>query len=78
MERRLKAITALFAASLVLAVVSANAYAYIDPGTGSYILQIVMAAFFTAIFAIGVYWQKFKAFVFSRFGRRKDDATKDE
>jgi hypothetical protein len=35
-----------------------NAYAYLDPGTGSYILQVVMAVFLGAIFTIKVYWQK--------------------
>ena len=35
-----------------------NAYAYLDPSTGSYILQILMAAFLGAIFTIKVYWEK--------------------
>jgi hypothetical protein len=39
-----------------------NAYAYVDPGTGSYMLQLLMAALFGAAFTIKTYWRKIKAF----------------
>jgi hypothetical protein len=38
-------------------------YSYIDPGTGSYIFQIIIAAFVALSFAVKVYWQKIKKFL---------------
>ena len=38
-----------------------NAQAYIDPGTGNYLLQIVLAAMFGALFALKIFWAKIKA-----------------
>jgi len=35
-----------------------HAYAYLDPGTGSYMLQVIMATLLGGIFAIKVYWRK--------------------
>lgn len=34
------------------------AWAYIDPGTGSYVIQIVIAAVVGGAFAIKAFWQK--------------------
>ena len=36
------------------------AYGYIDPGTGSYLFQIVIAALVAVSFAVKVYWLKIK------------------
>ena len=41
---------------------ASSAKAYIDPGTGSYILQVVAGLFFACIFVLKSYWQAFKAF----------------
>lgn len=38
-------------------------YAYIDPGTGSYVIQILIAAFVSISFAIKIFWKKIKAFL---------------
>lgn len=39
-----------------------NSYAYLDPGTGSFILQSILA-FIAAVGAgISIYWEKFKSF----------------
>lgn len=37
-------------------------YAYLDPGTGSYIFQLILAAFVGAAFTIKIYWAKIKTF----------------
>jgi len=37
-------------------------YAYIDPGTGSYIIQIIIAALFGISFGIKLFWGKIKVF----------------
>lgn len=39
------------------------AYGYIDPGTGSYIFQIIIAAFVAVSFAVKVYWHKIVKFI---------------
>lgn len=36
------------------------AYAYIDPSTGSYVLQIILAGLLAVPFAIKKYWNKIK------------------
>lgn len=38
------------------------AYAYIDPGTGSYIFQIIAAALFGGLFALKQFWGKIIGF----------------
>jgi hypothetical protein len=43
-------------------ILPSNAYAYLDPGTGSYILQLIIAALMGALFAVKQYWQKIKTF----------------
>lgn len=37
-----------------------DAHAYIDPGAGSLLLQMLAAAFFGALFTIKIYWNKIK------------------
>ena len=36
--------------------------AYIDPGSGSFILQALIAALAGALVAVNIYWQKIKRF----------------
>lgn len=47
------------------------AHAYLDPSTGSYILQIVGAAIFGSLFALKVWWRQVVNF-FSRIFKRKE------
>lgn len=44
---------------LVLFVLTSDAYAYLDPGTGSILLQALAAA----VLAAGVFWQRIVAFI---------------
>ncbi|MCG2810131.1 MAG: hypothetical protein L6428_01570 [Candidatus Aminicenantes bacterium] len=46
-------------------------HAYIDPGTGSYVFQIIIAAFVAVAFAVKVYWQKIKIFVVRIFSKKE-------
>ena len=54
--------------ALFHSVFSPNAYAiqkvcaYLDPGTGSFILQLIAGIFFGGLFALKLYWNKIKAF----------------
>lgn len=49
-----------------------NAYAYLDPGTGSYIFQLLIAFLCGAAFTIKIYWGKIKLM----FKRKKDSNDK--
>jgi hypothetical protein len=64
-----------FKFALLVAVVSflfpQNVYSYIDPGTGSYVFQILIAAFVAISFAIKVYWLKIKKFVGKLFAKKE-------
>jgi hypothetical protein len=48
--------------SLIIVLKSSKSYAYIDPGTGSIILQAILAAIAGAIGYLTFFWQKTKAF----------------
>lgn len=58
----------LFAALLFL-LGPTDASAYIDPGTGSYILQIVAAGILGGLFAVKMFWFQVKDFFRRLFGR---------
>jgi hypothetical protein len=49
-----------------LATTPTNAWAYVDPGTGSYLFQLAAAGFFAGMFTLRQYWKVLKA----RFGRQ--------
>jgi hypothetical protein len=44
--------------------------AYLDPGTGSYLIQILIAAGLGAIFSIKIFWQRIKLFFKNTFNRK--------
>jgi hypothetical protein len=47
-----------------------DAHAYFDPGTGSMVLQLLMASILGFIFTLKTYWGNFKAFVKNLFGKK--------
>lgn len=49
------------------------AYAYLDPGTGSMILQLIIGGVAGAMVVLKLYWHKLKQFV-TGGGRGGDDA----
>ena len=48
-----------------------NIHAYIDPGTGSLIIQVLIASFFGALFLLKVFWGKVKAFLNNLLARTR-------
>jgi len=54
--------------SLLLALPS-TAHAYLDPGTGSYVVQLLIGGLLGGLFALGVFWRRVLAF-FKRLFRR--------
>ncbi|MVA99797.1 hypothetical protein GN330_21315 [Nitratireductor sp. CAU 1489] len=50
------------------------AYAYLDPGTGSMLLQGLIAGVAATMAAGSLYWAKVKSY----FSRKAEDQTKDD
>ena len=57
---------------------SSPSYAYLDPGTGSIILQSVLAGIAVAIGFVRLYWQRFKAFLASLTGSANKAGIRDD
>ena len=55
-------IIATFTIILLGVVYSEFAYAYLDPGTGSMVIQIIIGALAAAIMAMKAYWYRLKTF----------------
>jgi len=53
-------------AAVFLLVLPASAFAYVDPGTGSMIVQVVIAALVGGAVFLGAFWRKL-------FRRRRDE-----
>ena len=58
--------------TFIFFVPSANAYAYLDPGTGSMILQALLGVLAAVGAYITLYWRKFKNLINKIFQKKKD------
>jgi hypothetical protein len=47
---------------------------YLDPGTGSYIFQVLIAGLVGAGFALKMFWVQIKAFMVTVFSKKNTDA----
>ena len=47
----------------VLALSETYVYAYLDPGSGSYLFQIILASLVGAAFAVKTFWVQIKEFL---------------
>jgi len=52
---------------------SRKVYAYLDPGTGSYIFQMIIAILIGVTFSIKIFWRKVKTFIANLLSRRKNE-----
>ena len=50
-----------------------DAQAYFDPGTGSMVLQLLMASVLGFLFTLKPYWGKFKGFIKNLVGKKSSD-----
>jgi hypothetical protein len=57
---------------VVQALLLQNAFAYLDPGAGSYIFQVLVAAVIGGLFTIKIYWRKIKGFVINCFSKKQE------
>ena len=62
----------------VLVLFPPSAHAYIDPGTGSYILQIAIAGIAAGAIAIKMFWRKIRALFSSNRAQDNSDQDPDE
>jgi len=62
---------------LLMLLVVTPAYAYLDPGTGSMLLQGLLAGLMVIGGVIGVYWRRLKSF-FSRFNSKKKEVGESD
>ena len=62
-----------FTIGLVSVISTRSAYAYIDPGTGSYVLQALAAAVLASAFVVKTTWKSIKGIFIKPSRKRGDD-----
>ena len=66
----------LISAGLLVLIFADVAHAYLDPGTGSFILQMLLAGLVGGIVAIKIFWRSIKlklSSLFSKKQKKQDD-----
>ena len=63
--------------TLSLIIYSSNAYAYLDPGTGSFILQAILGFLAAVAASFLYYWSKVKNFFLKIFKKNHNDKKTD-
>jgi hypothetical protein len=58
---------------LFLLILTPSAYAYLDPGTGSFIFQMLIAGLVGMSFALKLFWAQIKMFFMSLFSKNKKE-----
>jgi len=49
-----------------------NAHAYLDPGSGSFMLQILLGTLVAGLFVIKQYWHRLNNYFKGRFRKKED------
>jgi len=61
---------------LLLLFIPANTEAYLDPGTGSYIIQLLIGMFAGMLFATKIFWRRIRIFAEEKVLRiKKSDGS---
>ena len=71
----------LFFAALIIELffIQKNAYAYINPGSGSYIFQILIAFLFGAAYMVKIFWTRIKTWFNNYISfKNKPDENRDD
>ena len=55
-----------------------NAYAYLDPGTGSIILQAILGFIAATVASISIYWTKFKIILKKIFSKKRNQKNLED
>ena len=54
-----------------------DANAYVDPGTGSFLFQMIVAGLLGALMYVKMAWQTIKSFFVDRFARNSSETDKE-
>jgi hypothetical protein len=63
--------TILITSIVLVMTIPTLAFGYIDPGTGSYLLQILIATLLGGILALKIFWQRVKTFFVNIVSRKE-------
>ena len=66
----------LFLSLVPIPILAIEAQAYLDPGTGSQLFQLLLASLFGVLYSIKLYWKGFAEFfknIFIKTNKKKDD-----
>ncbi len=55
---------------LLITIFPIQLFCYIDPGTGSYVIQLLIAGLVGVSFFIRIFWKKIKNFISSVFSKK--------
>lgn len=69
-----KACTFLLVFPAVLLLMSRSAHAYVDPGTGSYVLQMIVAGIAAAGLTMRLFWGRLKLFLKKSSGKTSGES----
>jgi hypothetical protein len=71
MKRRRIFLSSLFFFIAIQLICLQDALAYLDPGSGSYVFQVMVAAFIGGLFTIKMFWKKIINFLSNHFSRKQ-------
>lgn len=77
-KRGRSAVVVVAALFVIFSLFPLEAHAYLDPGTGSYILQLALAALVGTVFAIRLFWGRIKAFFARLFSKEQVDEQPED
>tara|TARA_B100000575_G_C22671577_1_gene409592 strand:- start:143 stop:385 length:243 start_codon:yes stop_codon:yes gene_type:complete len=60
-----------------LLIITKNAYAYLDPGTITAFIQLLIAGIAGALLTVKLWWLSFKNFIINIFKSKKSDNDKE-
>ena len=66
-----------FFVAIIALTVPNVAHAYLDPGSVSYVTQILIALLIGGLVAMKMFWAKIKVFLSNLFNKKKDDKDDD-
>jgi len=67
-----------FLAGLLFLAFTRDTHAYLDPGSGSYIIQLVVAGLLGGSLAIKIFWGNIKTFVSGLFSKKEEREEEQE
>ncbi|RJP81883.1 MAG: hypothetical protein C4522_03910 [Desulfobacteraceae bacterium] len=68
----------LFVTVVCLTGFAAPAFAYLDPGAGSFVLQMLIAGIMGTLFTVKMYWSRLKTFFASMLGKTMDHSLENK